>query len=93
MDAESGSEAKGGLCQIVSESMLSEESGGSVSFQADESLVPGKPEWANYVKGVVKEFMVKVGCLLSFLVGVVGVLLSRRAWDSPVCSACSPDTA
>ncbi|CAN0422314.1 unnamed protein product [Ascophyllum nodosum] len=76
VDAESGSEAKGGLCQIVSESMLSEESGGSVSFQADESLVPGKPEWANYVKGVVKEFMVKVpaGKCLEFTAVILGAV-------------------
>lgn len=36
------------------------ERSGEVCFQADASLSPGDPEWANYVKGVVKEFMAKV---------------------------------
>ncbi|CAN0387930.1 unnamed protein product, partial [Laminaria digitata] len=31
--------------------------GGEVRFRADEALSPGEPGWANYVKGVVKEFM------------------------------------
>lgn len=47
--------------------MLSEDCGGcgDVSFRADESLVPGEPEWANYVKGVVKELMATV-CVCDF---------------------------
>lgn len=59
-----------GWCHVVSETMLqAEEKGGGdgggeaeVRFRADETLEPGEPEWANYVKGVVKEFMAKVRC-------------------------------
>lgn len=62
-----------GLCRVVSQTMQQQHSedegagagefGGDVSFRADESLAPGEPEWANYVKGVVKEYMPKVcGC-------------------------------
>lgn len=59
VDVSEGEEKERGLCRVVSETMLSEDCGGcgDVSFRADESLAPGEPEWANYVKGVVKELM------------------------------------
>ncbi|CAM9510652.1 unnamed protein product, partial [Ectocarpus sp. 12 AP-2014] len=73
-----------GLCRVVSQTMQQQQSedeaggkagelGGDVSFRADESLAPGEPEWANYVKGVVKEYMPKVpeGKRLEFTVTVV----------------------
>ncbi|CAM9121043.1 unnamed protein product [Ectocarpus sp. 4 AP-2014] len=73
-----------GLCRVVSQTMQQQQSedeaggkagglGGDVSFRADESLAPGEPEWANYVKGVVKEYMPKVpdGKRLEFAVTVV----------------------
>ncbi|CAM9278091.1 unnamed protein product [Scytosiphon promiscuus] len=52
------------------------EGSGTVCFDADASLSPGEPEWANYVKGVVKEFMAKVpeGKRLEFTVTVVGAV-------------------
>lgn len=66
---------------MVSETMQqqAEEDGGEgeaadVGFCADESLGPGEPEWANYVKGVVKEFMAKV----DFTSTLVGVDYSRK---------------
>lgn len=37
-----------------------EEMASDVSFRADAHLSPGEPEWANYVKGVVNEYMAKV---------------------------------
>lgn len=51
-----------GWCRVLSQNVRAEdgEGIGDVSFRADESLMPGEPEWANYVKGVVKEFMTKV---------------------------------
>ncbi|CAN0225323.1 unnamed protein product [Ectocarpus sp. 6 AP-2014] len=74
-----------GLCRVVSQTMQQQQSedeaggeagelGGDVSFRADESLAPGEPEWANYVKGVVKEYMPKVpeGKRLEFTATVVG---------------------
>ncbi|CAM9311339.1 unnamed protein product [Ectocarpus sp. 12 AP-2014] len=73
-----------GLCRVVSQTMQQQQAedeaggkagelGGDVSFRADESLAPGEPEWANYVKGVVKEYMPKVpeGKRLEFTVTVV----------------------
>lgn len=66
-DINSSSSSRG-WCRVVSETMLqAQERGGDgsgeegeVCFRADEALEPGQPEWANYVKGVVKEFMIKV---------------------------------
>lgn len=64
-----GSGSGKGWCRVISENMQQqaggeggerEGEGGVVWFRADESLEPGEPEWANYVKGVVKEFMAKV---------------------------------
>lgn len=65
-----GSGGGRGWCRVISENMQQqaggegggegERDGGVVWFKADESLEPGEPEWANYVKGVVKEFMAKV---------------------------------
>lgn len=57
-----------GWCRVLSETMQQQEAEGEggegdcseVRFKADESLSPGQPEWANYVKGVVKEYMIKV---------------------------------
>ncbi|CAN0546632.1 unnamed protein product, partial [Ectocarpus sp. 8 AP-2014] len=59
-----GQGSDSGLCRVVSQTMQQQQSedeaggeagefGGDVSFRADESLAPGEPEWANYVKGVV----------------------------------------
>ena len=40
-------------CKIISESQH-----GIVTFTADKAvLVPGEPKWANYVKGVVSEYL------------------------------------
>ena len=68
MDSSAGGEEGGagaglgggdaGWCRVLSENMLTEtEAEGEVRFRADEALSPGEPGWANYVKGVVKEFM------------------------------------
>lgn len=63
MDSSDSAEegAGAGWCRVLSENMLTEAEaegeGGEVRFRADEALSPGKPGWANYVKGVVKEFM------------------------------------
>ncbi|CAM9259891.1 unnamed protein product [Choristocarpus tenellus] len=73
---------RGGMCKIVSKNMREEAEGGVgdggdvVSFCADETLVPGEPEWANYVKGVVKEYMVEIpkGMELEFEACVVGTV-------------------
>lgn len=51
-------------CRVVSESVMRGDSvvegDADVSFRADASLAPGEPEWANYVKGVVKEYTGRV---------------------------------
>lgn len=63
-EASPGSGTEEPCCRVVSETVVLAESAemgsGDVSFRADASLSPGDPEWANYVKGVVKEYMGKV---------------------------------
>lgn len=64
-EEEEDDERTDGRCRIISESIMlsdaeEDEGLGDVSFRADESLAPGDPEWANYVKGVVKGYMEKV---------------------------------
>eukprot|EP00752_Nemacystus_decipiens_P018584 g16662.t1 len=72
-----------GWCRVVSETMQqqlaeggSEGEAADVRFRADSSLGPGEPEWANYVKGVVKEFMPKIpeGKCFEFSAMVVGAV-------------------
>ncbi|CAN0227956.1 unnamed protein product, partial [Phaeothamnion confervicola] len=60
-----------GVCTLASE--LMEE---PVTFKADKSLAPGEPHWADYVKGVVSEYMpdVPVDKTLVFRAAVVSTV-------------------
>eukprot|EP00904_Undaria_pinnatifida_P000059 jgi/Undpi1/10053/HiC_scaffold_28.g12507.m1 len=82
VDSSGDGEERDGWCRVLSENMRTEAEaeaeggGGEVKFRADEALSPGEPGWANYVKGVVKEFMAWVpeGKRLEFTAAVVGVV-------------------
>ncbi|CAM9391768.1 unnamed protein product [Chrysoparadoxa australica] len=68
----SSTDPAAGLCKVASYN----QGGAVVEFTADSTLEPGEPHWANYVKGVVAQYIKALPADLSlsfsaFLVGTV----------------------